>query len=196
MIMVVIWYFILWMEFRASPKKTLVQKLLFCWNYMFVYFLANVRSIILFYRIRCLNFHRFSLILRPNWVYGFIVVFWFHRSSKIWSPNVGLEPTTLRLRVSCSTDWASRATYWKWFNYSNLKLSFQVVDSVLYFVKPISFEYDQRWHHQHCITPAPLCAKSPMGRYLILESPFKEKWMNFQDREIVSNNFSLNIWWW
>ena len=30
--------------------------------------------------------------------------------SKKWSPNVGLEPTTLRLRVSCSTDWASRAT--------------------------------------------------------------------------------------
>ena len=28
---------------------------------------------------------------------------------KKWSPNVGLEPTTLRLRVSCSTDWASRA---------------------------------------------------------------------------------------
>ena len=26
------------------------------------------------------------------------------------APNVGLEPTTLRLRVSCSTDWASRAT--------------------------------------------------------------------------------------
>ena len=25
------------------------------------------------------------------------------------SPNVGLEPTTLRLRVWCSTDWASRA---------------------------------------------------------------------------------------
>ena len=24
------------------------------------------------------------------------------------SPNVGLEPTTLRLRVWCSTDWASR----------------------------------------------------------------------------------------
>ena len=28
---------------------------------------------------------------------------------KTRSPNVGLEPTTLRLRVSCSTDWASRA---------------------------------------------------------------------------------------
>ena len=27
------------------------------------------------------------------------------------SPNVGLEPTTLRLRVWCSTDWASRALY-------------------------------------------------------------------------------------
>ena len=26
---------------------------------------------------------------------------------------MGLEPTTLRLRVSCSTDWASRATYVK-----------------------------------------------------------------------------------
>ena len=26
------------------------------------------------------------------------------------APNVGLEPTTLRLRVSCSSDWASRAT--------------------------------------------------------------------------------------
>ena len=25
-------------------------------------------------------------------------------SEKSWSPNVGLEPTTLRLRVSCSTD--------------------------------------------------------------------------------------------
>jgi hypothetical protein len=32
---------------------------------------------------------------------------------KIWSPNVGLEPTTLRLRVSCSTDWASRAVVMK-----------------------------------------------------------------------------------
>ena len=30
---------------------------------------------------------------------------------KFCSPNVGLEPTTLRLRVSCSTDWASRAVY-------------------------------------------------------------------------------------
>ena len=28
---------------------------------------------------------------------------------KICAPNVGLEPTTLRLRVSCSTDWASQA---------------------------------------------------------------------------------------
>ncbi len=29
------------------------------------------------------------------------------------APNVGLEPTTLRLRVSCSTDWASRAAYFQ-----------------------------------------------------------------------------------
>ncbi len=26
---------------------------------------------------------------------------------KMWAPNVGLESTALRLRVSCSTDWAS-----------------------------------------------------------------------------------------
>ena len=30
-------------------------------------------------------------------------------TKKSFAPNVGLEPTTLRLRVSCSTDWASRA---------------------------------------------------------------------------------------
>ena len=29
--------------------------------------------------------------------------------SKSEAPDVGLEPTTLRLRVSCSTDWANRA---------------------------------------------------------------------------------------
>ena len=29
-------------------------------------------------------------------------------------PNVGLEPKTLRLRVSCSTDWASRAVQPSW----------------------------------------------------------------------------------
>ena len=33
----------------------------------------------------------------------------YSRKKKSYSPNVGLEPTTLRLRVSCSTDWASRA---------------------------------------------------------------------------------------
>ena len=33
----------------------------------------------------------------------------FERKKKRISPNVGLEPTTPRLRVSCSTDWASRA---------------------------------------------------------------------------------------
>ena len=33
----------------------------------------------------------------------------WHTSVEKASPNVGLEPTTLRLRVWCSTDWASRA---------------------------------------------------------------------------------------
>ena len=116
--MVVIWYFILWMEFRASPKKNLGPKVIVLLKLYVSIFFGNLR----FYRIRCLNFHRFSLILSPNWVNGFIVVFWFHRSSKIWSPNVGLEPTTLRLRVSCSTDWASRAAQWP---HPTFSLSFQ-----------------------------------------------------------------------
>ena len=34
--------------------------------------------------------------------------FYSENFRKKWSPNVGLEPTTLRLRVSCSTNWASR----------------------------------------------------------------------------------------
>ena len=40
---------------------------------------------------------------------------------KISSPNVGLEPTTPRLRVSCSTDWASRACKWMIFDFWNSK---------------------------------------------------------------------------
>ena len=36
--------------------------------------------------------------------------FRWEQNRKIKSPNVGLEPTTPRLRVSCSTDWASQAT--------------------------------------------------------------------------------------
>ena len=35
---------------------------------------------------------------------------WKYNANKCQKPpNVGLEPTTLRLRVWCSTDWASRA---------------------------------------------------------------------------------------
>ena len=30
---------------------------------------------------------------------------------KIFAPNLGLEPTTLNLRISCYTDWASRARW-------------------------------------------------------------------------------------
>ena len=43
------------------------------------------------------------------------------------SPNVGLEPTTLRLRVSCSTDWASRANVKGWILKSFLEISVQVL---------------------------------------------------------------------
>ena len=39
----------------------------------------------------------------------FFLLNWNLHLQKNTSPNVGLEPTTPRLRVSCSTDWASRA---------------------------------------------------------------------------------------
>ena len=41
------------------------------------------------------------------------------RKKKNCSPDVGLEPTTLRLRVSCSTDWANQAAC---FNYPQIIL--------------------------------------------------------------------------
>ena len=43
----------------------------------------------------------------------------YDNRNKTSSPNVGLEPTTLRLRVSCSTDWASRADIDTAFSYAN-----------------------------------------------------------------------------
>ena len=47
----------------------------------------------------------------PTAVRGYIANKMTQKASfvKVVAPNVGLEPTTLRLRVSCSTDWASRA---------------------------------------------------------------------------------------
>ena len=50
-------------------------------------------------------------------------VFFKKDQQKSYSPNVGLEPTTLRLRVSCSTDWASRAL---------------ILHSIIYEYKPLS----------------------------------------------------------
>ena len=62
-----------------------------------------------------------------HWLYGLYIALYYQNAYKvfqtntqrwymsgIWfkmytTPNVGLEPTTPRLRVSCSTDWASRA---------------------------------------------------------------------------------------
>ena len=38
----------------------------------------------------------------------------YRMKCQLTAPDVGLEPTTLRLRVSCSTDWASRAYMNKW----------------------------------------------------------------------------------
>ena len=46
-----------------------------------------------------------NIITRFSLVYSSQLI----NAKKDSSPNVGLEPTTLRLRVSCSTDWASRA---------------------------------------------------------------------------------------
>ena len=46
------------------------------------------------------------------------------KHSRKSSPNVGLEPTTLRLRVWCSTDWASRADVeYRYFTESDQRLA-------------------------------------------------------------------------
>ncbi len=47
--------------------------------------------------------------LLQNWISKVCAAMLQVSKKKKTSPNVGLEPTTLRLRVSCSTDWASRA---------------------------------------------------------------------------------------
>ena len=44
-----------------------------------------------------------------KWTKRFWNMLLFWKEKKRISPNVGLEPTTPRLRVSCSTDWANRA---------------------------------------------------------------------------------------
>ena len=46
---------------------------------------------------------------RKKWTKRFWNMLLLWKEKKRISPNVGLEPTTPRLRVSCSTDWANRA---------------------------------------------------------------------------------------
>ena len=63
-------------------------------------------------RAKISTLHVFQLVSQVNFVvperYYFVrrcaILYFFKRVSVENSPNVGLEPTTLRLRVSCSTD--------------------------------------------------------------------------------------------
>ena len=52
--------------------------------------------------------------------YFFITSKSIHQGKNLFAPNVGLEPTTVGLRVQRSTDWASRALighrYWLFIN--------------------------------------------------------------------------------
>ena len=50
-----------------------------------------------------------------SWILNFL--------SKIFTPNVGLEPTTLGIRVPCSTDWANRAAIHAAINVNNYNIS-------------------------------------------------------------------------
>ena len=46
-------------------------------------------------------------------MYFSLCMMWARQFSlKTYAPNVGLEPTTLGLRVPCSTDWANRAYFY------------------------------------------------------------------------------------
>ena len=56
---------------------------------------------------------------------------------------MGLEPTTLRLRVSCSTDWASRAAWIRTMqkkNCSNLLKCISMVPEILFIVAGLSLD--------------------------------------------------------
>ena len=63
------------------------------------------------------NFHIFNENVQTNtfysnnqWNWGLSIKLMNTKKEK-FEPNVGLEPTTPRLRVSCSTDWANQATH-------------------------------------------------------------------------------------
>ena len=84
------------------------------WTYR-VYHVA-VRDIMLTYKhfwkwnLQCGGTYNSMSIKSSPQTHGWPCIWWpLSGKKKLRSPNVGLEPTTLRLRVSCSTDWASRA---------------------------------------------------------------------------------------
>ena len=55
--------------------------------------------------------HSMTCIIPVSQLFKWIQKKYLLNKRKLFAPNVGLEPTTLRLRVSCSTDWASRARW-------------------------------------------------------------------------------------
>ena len=89
-------------------------------------------SVHLYWSLQCLYFLLIedSIILWPiyispkNWkkiILSYLAMIWNQKNGiKNWTPNVGLEPTTLRLRVSCSTNWASR-DWWREREYRKIK---------------------------------------------------------------------------
>lgn len=54
--------------------------------------------------------NQFGIFSVAQQCHKYFHVFLLKKKWKKFAPNVGLEPTTLGLRVPCSTDWASRAT--------------------------------------------------------------------------------------
>ena len=55
--------------------------------------------------------HSMTCLIPVSQLFNWIQKKYLLNKRKIFAPNVGFEPTTLRLRVSCSTDWASRARW-------------------------------------------------------------------------------------
>ena len=55
--------------------------------------------------------HSMTCIISFSQLFNWIQKKYLLNKRKIFAPNVGLELTTLWLRVSCSTDWASRARW-------------------------------------------------------------------------------------
>ena len=97
------------------------------------------------------------------------------KKCKTGSPNVGLEPTTLRLRVSCSTP-----LYIQIYNYRQYIKIQHRMDFVLHIYKV--FEYLSKFFEHQCVLTPTYNQTLQHNSYLIVSS-----WVRYGDKCLCSN---------